>query len=75
MFKVIDLKTLSEMGFRKDGRDYTCRGMVDGAPRVLFTIYAGSPYIRSSKSSYASEEQFKCIYEWTKKGFIEWEDY
>jgi hypothetical protein len=75
MFKVIDLKKLSEMGFRRDGRDYTYRGMIDGAPRVLFTIYAGSPYIRSSKSSYAAEEQFKCIYEWTKNGYIEWEDY
>lgn len=74
MLKVKDIKKLEEMGFKKDGCDYVYRYNDDGSIRTCFTIYAGSPYIRFSKTVYVTVEQLRCIYEWTKNNYIEWED-
>lgn len=74
MFKVKDIKNLPEMGFVRVDKDWVRRITVDGSPKVVFTIYAGSLYIRHSRTSYVAEEQLKLIYEWTLLGYIEWED-
>ena len=75
MFIVTDEKYLKEMGFKEneDG-DYVCKGIVGGTAKRLFTIYAGSLCIRHAKSSYVSTEQLRCIYNWTKNGYIKWEE-
>lgn len=74
MFKIMDLSKLEEMGFKKDGFDYVYRETVDGVMKTLFTVYAGSSYLRYSKTSYSSLGQLRCIYEWTKKNYILWEE-
>ena len=74
MFKVLDTAKLEEMGFKKDGCDYVYRYNDEGSIRTCFTVYAGSPYLRFGKTVYVITEQLKCIYEWTKKNYIEWED-
>ena len=45
-----------------------------GGVATLFTIYKGSPYIRTMRTGYVLEQQLYLIYEWTKKDYIEWED-
>ena len=55
MLKVLDMKKLSDMGFTRDGPDYVCTEIVDGERKVLFRIYAGSPYIRLAKTAGTSE--------------------
>lgn len=74
MLKVIDTTKLEEMGFKKDGCDYVYRYNDNGSIRTCFTVYAGSPYIRYSKTVYVTVEQLHCIYEWTRKNYIEWEE-
>ncbi len=75
MFKIKDPSYIKEMGFvQTEDKDFVYRGIVDGSPKTLFTIYAGSLYLRHAKASYSSAAQFKCIYEWTKKNYIEWEE-
>lgn len=74
MFKIKNMKYINEMGFIRNGDDYIIRKMIEGNPRILFTIYAGSSYIRQSRSSYTSTEQLRLIYEWTKADYIEWEN-
>ena len=75
MLKAKDLETIKKMGFVKDGCDYVYRGKTeDGELIKLFTIYVGSLYLRSAKTSYSNILQFKCIFDWTKNGYIEWEE-
>lgn len=75
MFKVKDTSTLREMGFRKDDNgDYVIRKNVDGTLRTIFTVYLGSTYLRFPRASYIAQEALRCIHEWTKKDYIEWED-
>lgn len=75
MIKVKDLSYIKEMGFiQTEENDFVYREIVDGSPKTLFTIYAGSLYLRHAKTSYSNTQQFKCIYEWTKKNYIEWEE-
>lgn len=77
MFKVKAKEDLEKMGFTRKGdtRDYICVGTDEfGDKKVLFKVYFGSPYIRCSASTYASEGQLKLIHEWTKENYIEWED-
>lgn len=74
VFRILDLSKLEEMGFKKEDYDYVYREKVDGAMRTLFTVYAGSQYLRYSKTSYVCTTQLKCIYEWTKKNYILWEE-
>lgn len=75
MLKVINKEYIREMGFKKtEENDFEYRELIDGEPRKLFTIYAGSLYIRHAKTAYSSQNQLRCIYEWTKKNYIEWED-
>ena len=75
MLKVLDMKKLSDMGFTRDGPDYVCTEIVDGERKVLFRIYAGSPYIRHAKTAATSEYQLKKVYEWTINKQIVWEDW
>lgn len=75
MFKLKNEKYIENMGFIKNGVDYVYRGKNSlGGVVTLFTVYKGSPYIRSMKTGYVLEEQLRLIYEWTKKDYIEWED-
>lgn len=76
MIKVKDKKYIEEMGFTKnEDHDYICRGKAeDGTLVKLFTIYAGSLYIRNAKTAYTNSLQLKLIYDWTKKDYIEWEE-
>lgn len=74
MFRITDLSKLEEMGFKKDEYDYVYREKVDGTMVKYFTVYAGSPYLRYTKTAYSSPGQLKCIYEWTKKNYIIWEE-
>lgn len=74
MLKVLDMKTISDMGFTRDGPDYVCTEIIDGERKVLFRIYAGSPYIRHAKTAATSEYQLKKVYEWTINKQIVWED-
>lgn len=75
MFKLKNEKYIENMGFVKNGVDYVYRGKnALGGVATLFTIYKGSPYIRSMKTGYVLEEQLHLIYEWTKEDYIEWED-
>lgn len=74
MLKVLDEKYITEMGFTKNGHDWNRIVYIDGEKKNCFTIYAGSLYIRFSKTSYVNEEQLRLVYEWTKAGYIEWED-
>lgn len=74
MFKITDITKLEEMGFKKNNCDYVYRYNDDGSIKTCFTVYAGSPYLRYSRTSYVSGEQLKCIYEWTRKNYIEWEE-
>lgn len=74
MLKIKDQKYIAEMGFVKDEYDYVYREMIDGSPTKLFTVYAGSLYLRHAKTSYSSTNQLRCIYEWAKKDYIEWEE-
>ena len=75
MLKAKDLESIKKMGFIKDDCDFIYRGKTeDGELVKLFTIYAGSLYLRNTKTSYSSTLQLKCIYDWTKAGYIEWEE-
>lgn len=74
MLKVLDMKTINDMGFTRDGPDYVCTEIIDGERKVLFRIYAGSPYIRHAKTAATSEYQLKKVYEWTINKQIVWED-
>lgn len=74
MLKVIDPSYIAKMGFVKSGYDWVCYLLIDGDKKLVFTIYAGSPYLRFSKTAYIAEEQLRLVYEWTKAGYIEWED-
>ena len=75
MLKVKDQSYIKQMGFKKnDDDDYVYRENVNGSLTKLFTIYAGSLYIRHARTAYTSSNQIKCIYDWTKKGYIEWEE-
>lgn len=74
MFKVKDVKNLPEMGFVRVDKDWVRRVMVDGSPKTVFTVYAGSSYIRHPRTGYVVEEQLKLIYDWSLAGYIEWED-
>ena len=74
MFKITDITKLEEMGFKKNNCDYVYRYNDDGSIKTCFTVYAGSLYLRYSRTSYVSGEQLKCIYEWTKKNYIEWKE-
>lgn len=73
MFKLKDGLRPEDLGFRRKDVDYVITKEVDGVLRMLFKIYRGSPYIRSSKTSYVCDEQLKLIYDWTKQDYIEWE--
>jgi len=75
MFIITDEKYLKEMGFKKneDG-DYIYKSVINGSMKKLFTVYAGSLCMRYGKGTYASTEQLKCIYNWTKKDYIKWEE-
>lgn len=74
MLKITSSEYLKDMGFVLEGADYVCRKELEDRFAILFTIYKGSPYIRCYKTSTVVEHQLKCIYEWTKKGYIEWEE-
>lgn len=75
MLKIKDEKYINEMGFYEtEDNDYVYREKIEGELRRLFTIYAGSLYLRTAKTSYTSNAQLRCVYEWTKKDYIEWED-
>ena len=74
MFKIVDMEKLGEMGFVKKNADYVYYAKVDGAQIKIFTVYAGSQYLRFSKTGYTSETQLKCIYDWAKGNYIEWEE-
>lgn len=75
MFKVLDVTKLEEMGFVKDGKDYVYKSTTEeGMIRKLFSVYAGSTYLRYAKTVYVTSEQLRLIYEWTKKNYIEWEE-
>lgn len=74
MLKVLDMTKISEMGFVRDGPDYVCTETIDGERKVLFRIYAGSPYIRHAKTAATSEYQLKKVYNWTINEQIVWED-
>ncbi len=74
MFKIKDKKYLEEMGFVLKGADWVFVKELEDRYAVLFTVYKGSPYIRCYKTSTVVEHQLKCIYDWTKKDYIEWED-
>lgn len=74
MLKVLDMKTINDMGFTRDGPDYVCTEIIDGERKVLFRIYAGSPYIRHAKTAATSERQLKKVYNWTINEQIVWED-
>lgn len=74
MLKVIDVGYLPKMGFTKNGFDWVCAPLIDGEKKTCFTVYAGSAYIRYSKTSYVTDTQLRLVYEWTKKGYIEWEE-
>ena len=74
MFKIVDFDKLTDMGFIKDGFDYVYKTNIDGSLVKIFTVYAGSPYLRYSKTSYVSHQQLYCIYKWTMEKLIEWED-
>lgn len=74
MFKIVDIKNIEKMGFVKVDVDYFYSAVVEEVRKTLFTVYAGSNYIRFSKTSYGVTEQLKCIYDWTKNGYIEWVD-
>lgn len=74
MLKVLDMTKISEMGFVRDGPDYVCTEIIDGERKVLFRIYAGSPYIRHAKTAATSECQLKKVYNWTINEQIVWED-
>lgn len=74
MFKVINMEKIKDMGFKKVGYDYVYRSKnSNGGISTIFTVYSGSCYIRYSKTSYVSQKQLECIYEWTKEGLIELE--
>ena len=75
MIKVTDISKLEEMGFVKEGFDYVYRCSADGTIKTCFTIYAGSSYLRYAKTAYVTMEQLHCIYEWTRKNYIEWEEW
>jgi len=72
MLRVTNNDFIKEMGFTRVDCDYIYYGMVDDVKKALFTIYAGSPYIRFSKTNYVANIQVKCICEWVKKGYVEW---
>ena len=75
MFKLKSKNILKEMGFKQSGCDWVCKGKTDkGTICTLFTVYAGSSYIRYARTGYICDSQLKLIYEWTKKDYIEWED-
>jgi len=77
MIKVKSNEYLKDMGFvpKNNKGDYVFYGVGDDdTKRKLFTVYAGSPYIRYSTTSYVMEVQLKCVYDWAKKDYIEWED-
>ena len=74
MFKIKSKEYLKDMGFELEGADYICRKELANKFAILFTIYKGSPYIRCYKTSTFVEHQLKCIYDWTLKGYIEWEE-
>lgn len=74
MLKVISSEFITEMGFVKNGHDWVYTTIIEGDKRTCFTIYAGSLYLRFSKTSYINEEQLRLVYKWTKLGYIEWED-
>lgn len=75
MFKLKNNVKPETLGFEKKDFDYIRYTNVDDVKKSCFVIYGGSPYIRHSKTSYISEEQLKMIYDWTKKDYIEWEDF
>ena len=74
MFKIVDFsqERLIAMGFKKTDFDWFLKANIGGDKRVLFTVYAGSEYLRVSRTSYVAMEQLKLIHEWTKQGFIEY---
>lgn len=74
MLKVVNPDYIPKMGFTKMGHDWIRYVIIEGEKKLVFTIYAGSLYLRFSKTSYVSEEQLRLIYDWTKAGYIEWED-
>lgn len=75
MLKAKDTDCIKKMGFVKEDCDYVYRGKTDDGDLVkLFTIYAGSLYLRHAKTTYSSYLQLKCIYDWTKNNYIEWEE-
>ena len=75
MFKLKKDEYKKEMGFVTSDIDYVYRGKnATGGVATLFTIYKGSPYIRTMRTGYVLEQQLYLIYEWTKKDYIEWED-
>lgn len=63
-----------KLGFECKDHDYVYYVKIDGIKKLGFTIYKGSPYIRYSKTAYIVDEQLKCIYEWVKNDYVEWED-
>lgn len=75
MLKVLDMQKIGEMGFIREGPDFVCSEIIDGERKVLFRIYAGSPYIRHAKTAAANEHQLKKVYEWTINEQIIWEDW
>lgn len=74
MFKLKEGYKPQDIGFKRKDMDWIYQKTVEGTARVLFKIYLGSPYLRSSKTGYVLEEQLKLIYDWTKADYIEWED-
>lgn len=75
MLKVLDMTKISEMGFVREGPDFVCSEIIEDERRVLFRIYAGSPYIRHAKTAAANEHQLKKVYEWAISKQIIWEDW
>ena len=74
MFKIKSKEYLKDMGFVLEKDDYVCRKELADRYAVLFMVYKGSPYIRTYQISKVIEHQLKCIYDWTLKGYIEWEE-
>lgn len=73
MFRLKEGVRPEDLGFRRKDVDYVITGDIDGAIKILFKIYRGSGYIRSSRTSYVSDDQLRLIHEWTKQDYIEWE--
>ena len=74
MFKLKDGYQPRDIGFIKKDMDWVYQKSIGHVCRILFKMYLGSPYIRCSRTGYVAEEQLKLIYDWTKAGYIEWED-